>query len=675
MGGLTDFLTLKSWVEQDWKAQADYREAMEADFAFADGHHWTDTEKSDMENQGRQPVVFDFTSTLLASVAGNEINNRTEVRFIPREIGDIKPNEILTAGAQWFRDDADAEDGESQAFLEMLRAGIGWTETYLDYDEDEQGAPAVQRVDPLEMGWDAHCTSKGLKGASRVFRVRRIPLREAEDMFPGKSAEDIHCDWIAKAKADGSVTRNLVGDEYRDGEAGEAEPTDLVTVVQVQWRERRKSIEYIEPSTGQKAEMPKADWDKLAKAGAPVDMLNARSLNRWEWFQAFLGADSVLKKGQPCKSGPTFQAMTGHWDRKDRRFYGLLAVLRDPQKYLNKWLSQTLHIINSNAKGGVMMETDAVEDVRGFEDSWAAADAISWVRPGAMGAGKVQPKPGAQMPQSLMQLTEFALMALPRVSGVSLELQGLKDAQQAGVLEYQRRQAAMVTLAHYFDALRYYRKMQGQVILYFLVHWIAPTGRLVRIQRDGLQQYVPLALEQDTLKYDVIVDDAPSAPNEKERAWAVLEKMLPFLAEMLPPELWPDVLEHSPLPGALVDKMREFAERKAQEPPQPLPEEEKIKSETIENQSQAQLNMAKAQQTQVETMIAPQKAMYEAETKRMIGMETAKNARFGNETARFSAQKSAEHGDRAAQTSEFTARNKAMSDRMRATQPPSAGPR
>src|SRR5687768_13094399 len=117
---VVDFLTLKSWVSQDWKAQADYREAMEEDFAFGDGHHWTDTERSALEDQGRQPVVFDFTSTLLGSVAGNEINNRTEVRFIPREIGDVKPNEILTAGAQWFRDDADAEDSESQAFLEML---------------------------------------------------------------------------------------------------------------------------------------------------------------------------------------------------------------------------------------------------------------------------------------------------------------------------------------------------------------------------------------------------------------------------------------------------------------------------------------------------------------------------------------------------------------------------
>ena len=96
---MADFETLKSWVSADWQALSEWREAAEQEYAFKDGHQWTDAEKADLEERSRVPVVFNRVQVILASVSGSEINNRSEVRFIPREIGDAKPNEILTAGA------------------------------------------------------------------------------------------------------------------------------------------------------------------------------------------------------------------------------------------------------------------------------------------------------------------------------------------------------------------------------------------------------------------------------------------------------------------------------------------------------------------------------------------------------------------------------------------------
>ena len=335
-------------------------------------------------------------------------------------------------------------------------------------------------------------------------------------------------------------------------------------------------------------------------------MIPNRAVTKYVWKQAFLGRDGILLENQPCRDGCTFKAMTGNYDRKEKRFYGLLRVMMDPQKYANKWLSQTLHIINANAKGGVMYEEGVVLDAQAFEEGWAAADSAVAVANGALSGGRIQPKPQVQMPAALMQMTQHAISTIRDTSGVSLELMGMADRQQAGVLEYQRRQASMTTLATYFDSLRFYRKTQGEVILSFLRDHIAPTGRLVRIVREGLAQYVSLATETGTRKYDVIVDDSPAAPNEKERAWAVIEKMMPVLQQGgLGLEDWADVLEYSPLPSSFAEKVRaKAAEQKknqGQDPMQALQMQaaqadvQKTQSEAEENQSQTVLNQVKAQ--------------------------------------------------------------------------------
>jgi len=229
---MADFDTLKEWVSASWKAQAEWREQAADDFSFVDGHQWSEVEKNELEDASRVAVVFNRTAVIIGSVAGSEINNRTEVRFIPREIGDVKPNEILTAGGEWFRDQSDAEDADSEAFQHLLVCGLGVTDTTLDFEADPEGEPSIDAIDPLNFGWDHYCNKKGLTTSRYFFEVKRMPNEEALERFEGYSAEEIHCAWI-ETGADTTQTNNATGDEYRDGEEDDEQRHEL-TVVRVQ---------------------------------------------------------------------------------------------------------------------------------------------------------------------------------------------------------------------------------------------------------------------------------------------------------------------------------------------------------------------------------------------------------------------------------------------------------
>lgn len=614
---MMEFDDLRDLLQQDWRDQGKWREQAADDYAFEAGHQWSEIEKARLKESGRMPITFNRVAVILAAVSGSEVNNRTEVRFIPREIGDAEPNEVLTAGAVWFRDSADAEDAESEAFSDMLITGMGWTETSLDFETDEDGAPSVERIDPTEMVWDSCARKRGLKDAKRIARVRKISVREAEEMFPGKKPEDLDCRWLRAEGDQDGMDHDFPGDNYRFGDEEVAPNKRMVTIVQVQWCEREVVIEVASPEGAQ--EMPEKRFKEIEKLGVPLPP-NRRKV-KWVWRQAFMGATDFLEKTQPDAEACTFQCMTGNWDAKEKMFYGLLRSMRDPQKYANKWLTQILHILDHNAKGGVIADRRAVGpgNEREFEDSWSATDAVTFVE----NLDGIREKPQAQMPAPYMQLTDFAINSIRDTGGVNQELLGSRESNQPGILEYQRKQAAMTTLAKYFDALRYYRKRQGDVILHFLRDYIAPTGRLVRLVKEGQAQYVQLALDPDVRRYDTIVDDAPQAPNEKEKTWSVLQPMIPTLQQAgIGWDVWLEVLEYSPVPSALISALRGKMEQE-QDPEQQqmqqmmqqlamraqAAEVQKTESEAQENQTDAQLNIAKVQQIGMEAQLAPLKTL------------------------------------------------------------------
>ena len=399
---MADFETLKRWVMSDWKIQFEFRENAEKEIVFEAGWQWTEDETNHLKTNQRLPIVFNRVQPIIQSVVGLEISNRTEVSFVPREIGDVETNEILTASAQWFRDQAGAEETESEAFRDLLICGTGWTETSLDFEEDEEGHPKIDRIDPLEMGWDARARKKGLTDATRIFRVHRMSLEQAQEQWPDFDAQDLNADWIGTSGSDTiSKTIDRAGDEYAVRDAGEqagedTEGEELVTIVQIQWRERQEYVEFVNPATGLPEQVTAEQFDplykKLQETGVQIPH---RSFTKKTWHQAYLGKD-IIETNQPSPERPTFCAMTGMWDHQEKRFYGLLRIMQDPQKYANKWLSLVIHIINSNAKGGLMAEESAVSDPVLFAENWAAADSIAWLKSG--GIARVTPKPLTQIP-------------------------------------------------------------------------------------------------------------------------------------------------------------------------------------------------------------------------------------------------------------------------------------
>jgi hypothetical protein len=607
---------LKRWERQARDHWSKWREEARLSYDFVAGNQWTSEDKASLLEQMRQPVTFNRVAPMVDAVTGAEILNRQEVRYIPREQGDVQVNELITAADEWSRELADTEDEESDAFADVVICGLGWSETRMDYAIDPEGRIVDERIDPLEMWATPNGAFQRNLGNSRCLIRARYRDR---DSLPKKWRDRLPAltEGAGHVQDDPATGWNSPKDDYdrEDGDKERGAEKRQVWVRHIQWWDEEPAWRMADPQTGQAATLTREEMLQVNKMFLENKMRppEAVQIERRKYYQAVLCGSVFLEPKSEIEAGAfTFKAITGKRDRNCNTFYGAVRAMIDPQMWGNKFFVQIMHILNTSAKGGLMYEANSFTNPRKALDDWSKPDAAIELSAGALsnaGGPRVQERTPQVFPAGTEKMMEFALNNLPQTSGINMELLGLVERDQPGVLEMQRKKAGYAILAVFFDSLRRYRKEKGRVRLFFIQNYIS-DGRLVRIKgKDSTMQYVPLMKQQDTATYDVIVDEAPMSPNQKEQTWAMLQAMMPLLAKLeVPPEIWSTIIEYSPLPSSVSGKINEIISKQAEQPPPPDPEMEKLKA-GIEA-DKAKMEMA-AQQAQMEAAMEQQRMQQE----------------------------------------------------------------
>ncbi len=489
---------------------------------------------------------------------------------------------------------------------------MGWTETRIDYDMDPQGLMAIIRTDPMGQFWDATSRRRNLADAKHIFNVREIPTKEAQDEFLDFELDDLDAVWAKDSLSESKSPHDAMqAPYYRHDQSPDIDKqTKKVTLVEVQWWESEKAHKIVDPETGKSRIIGHADFTKLqsrvsklnelvkAQGLSEIPPLSSVAMKRRVYKRAILGGKTLKIWDGPKEGGFTYKCMTGKRDRNQGTWYGIVRAMIDPQKWANKWLSQVLHVINTNAKGGYWAESDAFENPQEAMDTMSDPAAVTLVTPGTLQKEKIKAKEVVQYPEGIDRLMQFAISSIRDTTGVNLELLGMANKDQPGILEHQRKQAGMTILAGLFDSLRHYRKEQGKLMLWYITNFLS-DGRLIRIGGQDNAQYVPLIRDPQLAEYDVIVDDTPSSPNQKEATWAVLVQMFPVLAKIQAPlPLWLKLLEYSPLPSALIADINQMMDQQQQQQkpdPAMIKAQAEAQAATTKAQAQVQSAQSKAQ--------------------------------------------------------------------------------
>lgn len=638
--------TAQKWLKDAVGKRNKWRSEAKKAYDFVAGEQWSPEERQVMEDLMRPVTVFNRIAPIVDAIVGHETANRQAVAYLPRQQGATPVAEVESAAAKWVRDECGADGEESDLFFDAVVTGEGWSSTEPDYDEDPDGQINIEKVDPREMDIDPSCHRKNYKGAKWLCRTRKWEKERAQDNWPNADFEpssrrtsDDPVDVIAAAfYHQDSGAEGRMGTEanlvlIHDFQWWEFEPIyrvqqqqihplALQAMAQTKGEDGRPAFEEaLQPSETGMLTFTEEQWKVISQyvQGKPLEQ-RRKVYKRMFWS----GSQVLEQKDCPTKDSFTYKAVTAKRDHEKHMWYGIVRAMRDPQLWSNKFMSLSLEIIGTSAKGGALAEIDAFQDPRKAEEDWADPSKLIYTKPGAVTQKKIMPRPTSQAPANMQELMMYANQSLNDAAGVNPAVMGFsKELDVSGVLEQTRLQAGLNLLSYLFDSLRRYRKEQG-VLLMKMIRQYIPPGRLIKIEGPEGAQFVPLAFRPDVLRYEIVVDEAPTAPNVKEQTWAALEslaKMLgPASGQILGnPKFLLPALKYAPIPSALVQEWTKAASA----PPSPQQQQMEqahlgeATGKAAELHASAALKTAQAQHVGQESPMEVQSELVKQQTERI----------------------------------------------------------
>ena len=524
---------------------------------------------TDVRGRKRKALVkFNKVKPYVNAVKGFMAQNRRKPKYEAR-IQNDKLQELFSgyanAIAGYIRDNANADQIETQQDGDMLIAGYGATETALSYGDgyattEADGEVIIGRLDPLSVGWDPHAKATNLLDARWVYYAKEYDLEDAKQLFKHSNEDDFQA-------ADDDEDNNATDYEYfpYGGNYDKIAPLEwtnkdenMVKVYFYQWYDiepyfktanpmysienpqavqavdaflQMLAMETEDESFDPRAEVLCFDADLKSKL---VDyfgdlMEDVYEFRRKVFYTAVVSGEAVFTAYKSVsQQGFTVQFKTGDYDAANGIWTGMVNSMMEPVLYYNKALTELMFTIASNSKGGVFVEEDAVDDIEEFEANYNKTDGVVEVTSGALAAGKIKEKATPQLPTGLESIISMSDQAVTSVNGFDVGFLGSREfANDTASFQRQRIRQAMSLLACYFDSAALYQKTEGRILLDLMRVFVENNQNMaIRVVgEEGQAMFLQLQTKQLSAEYDIVIREAPLTVQDKQEQAQILINM------------------------------------------------------------------------------------------------------------------------------------------------------
>jgi hypothetical protein len=454
----------KSKGHLEYMAQASKCEGM----YLGGGKQWSEVDKAVLTEQRRPFYEFNEVMPSINSAVGYQIQNRMDIAFRPRE-GDSDQDKAtsLSKIIKFIADQNSVHWKETQVFSDGLIEQRGYYDVRMCYENNMKGEIEVSTLDPLDVIPDPDAKQYDPSSWADVTVSRWLLLDEIEALY-GKEARDkaenSGDDGSDFGDMDEETERNKFGNNKGSTGRYDAYGTETDGLLRYRIIDRQKTC----------YEMTKclvfADSGdvKVANSMTPEQIQAAmdagatpakRMRKRIKWVVSTYS--TTLFDAYSPYDTYTIIPYFAYFRRGQTR--GMVDNAIGPQEALNKAISQNIHIVNTSANSGWIVEENSLTnmDTDDLETVGATTGLVIEHKKGSAAPSKIQPN---SVPQGIDKLIDRATQALKDVT-VPDSMRGLQGSSVSGVAKQSDQMAAQQQLAVPIDNLAYSRQLLAMKLL------------------------------------------------------------------------------------------------------------------------------------------------------------------------------------------------------------------
>lgn len=521
------------------------------DMYLGGGRQWLREDVQVLTEQKRKPIELNEIADAINTALGFQINNRVDIAYRPRGMGaDDEKATSLSKVAMYICDTNDFPHKESDVFADGIIQERGYFELTLDFDRNMRGAITLSVLDPLDVIPDPDANAYDPDSWADVIITRWLKLDEIEAYY-GRAMRKRVEGYIGSLTEDDIITPD--GDTgTRDSFAGDSSNREDLHYMLTRdengaVRVRVIDRQYWKLTSAKIAVMPTGDIrvvedatrgqiNQILRNGG---MLLNRPMRRVRWTISTINDIVLHDDWSPFKH---FTVIPYYPFFRRGHTRGLVNNMVGPQEMLNKAVSQFLHIINTMANSGWIVEQNSLTNMStdDLEEEGAKTGLVVEYAQGRNKPEKIQPN---QVPTGIDRLVELASSKIRVVSGISDALRGEAKANQSGVAVQSLQFGSQLSLAVPLDNLGRTRRMLAMRLLEMIQsHMTDPQIlRITERDLDGNERSVemPINWEQEdgsilndlTIgEYDAVVTEQPSQitfQNSQFQQCLELKKLVP----------------------------------------------------------------------------------------------------------------------------------------------------
>lgn len=621
-------------IQENLLVTAWYRSTeLRDNYALYEGSQWLDDD-FDRQVANNQPIrTINRYATIVDAVSGFEIQNRSEVKFVPRleNLEQLGFTDIINDGIKWIEDSSQYSMQKSLAFTDMLIAGMGFVETSIDYYQNPNGEAKCERIFPYFMLWDVTAREKNLRDANWICRAKIIDRDQLNQFLKGMTPDEREQAYMDFGSA--------VDARFLDFFTTVMTVKSLGVIYHYQWRELEYYYRVTNPFKGYEGD-PEDPFTQLVMVAAkelqdlfnfnaytdgefvvPLEQIDVvkeiyKSLGykvksikakKFKYYRADIVGNRVISKSenfsQDCFS---IQAMTGKYDEIRQCYYGIGRAMKEPQRLLNQAVSDYEGFLRNIPKGGFIIETDAVPNMEGFRDTLLKANMLTVVSPGAIAAQKIIPKPAPPIPQGLLDMVMYANQIMMEVVGITSDFMGIADSKlMTAQLNSQLVRQGLMVLAPYFDSIKLFTQQNGRVFyeVFKTLMENCESKLLGHITNESNRSSIEYLRNNLDMDYDVVIEDVPQTPDERQQTFEKLLETADILRNGPNPiDIMPIVIDYSPLTKDQLEKVKVLMQPAP--PPEPDPLQQRLlEAESMFKEASAEKQKAEALRAQMDAML------------------------------------------------------------------------